>query len=232
LEDDKQHFDKTSAVDNEEVIENDNLIEEGGTSKEENSYSEDEKEAISKGWRPKEEFKGELRKWKPASEWLEQKELYDRISHQNKQMKEMREMVNKLVNFAVEDKKKNAHGEAQRLKQLRDEAIRRGDVSAVDELDGHLEIYKKEVARYGEKENSVQQEAKDFQQRNLSWFNEETAENSSMRQYAIRKESEIMRTYPYMNLKECLDLVEKSTLDFFGKTSKQHTKRQVETSIG
>ncbi len=233
-----QNDDPTNDLDssNEEIVEapvseDEKTPEKSNLETEKSEYTDAEKEAMQKGWRPKDEFKGDASEWTPARQWLKQKDLYDRISTQNKQIKEMRDMVNRLVNFAVEDKQKNAQTELSKIKEIRTEAIRRGDVDAVERIDAQLESSKQEITRLRNVNDEIPQEVKDFAKDNSSWFNTDTPENEAMWTYARRKDSELMKQYPQMDLSERLEMTKRLTFDYFHNKNTS-SKKTVETLTG
>jgi len=55
-----------------------------------------EDQAREQGWRPKEEYEGDPEKWRPAKEFVERGELFGKIDHMGKELKETRKALKML----------------------------------------------------------------------------------------------------------------------------------------
>ena len=55
-----------------------------------------EDQAREQGWKPKEEFEGDPEKWRPAKEFVERGELFNKIDSMGKELKETRKALKML----------------------------------------------------------------------------------------------------------------------------------------
>ena len=55
-----------------------------------------ESQAREQGWKPKEEYEGDETKWRPAKEFVERGELFGKIDHMGKELKETRKALKML----------------------------------------------------------------------------------------------------------------------------------------
>ena len=102
-------------------------------------YTPIEQEAMEQGWRPKEEFKGDPERFIDAGEFIRRGELFAKIDHQNREMKQLR---NTMEQFAKhhQNVEKSAYDRAIKdLKAQRKEALAEGDVDRFDELDQQID---------------------------------------------------------------------------------------------
>lgn len=100
--------------------------------------SDDVKRAREAGWKPKEEFSGDVSKWVDAGEFLRRGELYDRIHSQNKEIREMRAMVDKLVEHNKKLDQTRAEEKVAQLKAAKALALEDGNTAAIVELDDQI----------------------------------------------------------------------------------------------
>ena len=101
-----------------------------------------EAEARAKGWKPKEEYAGDVEEFQSAKRFLKNKELYDRVKkvdHLEKRLREADSTLNKVLSHqqviiqgAVEQAISN-------LKAQRKDAITEGDADRVEALDTEIE---------------------------------------------------------------------------------------------
>lgn len=100
--------------------------------------SEESVKARASGWKPKEEFTGDVSKWVDAGEFLRRGELFDRLHTQTKEMKQLREVVNKLVEHNKKLDTRTAEETISQLKAAKQLALDEGNTRAVVELDDRL----------------------------------------------------------------------------------------------
>jgi len=187
--------------------------------------SDIEQKAIDRGWTPKDKFKGDLEDWEPAKKWLKKKERYDSITIQSKRIKEIHNMFTTFMEQTASERKRNADLQMERIQQEKEQAIKRGDVNAVNKIDEELDKYRGGTANR-EQDNTQPhaEEYTNFKKDNSSWFNDDTDENSAMKHYAIKKDSALIMAYPNMGIAERLEITKRMTLDFFNK-QKPSSKR-------
>lgn len=160
--------------------------------------------AYKAGWRPKEEFKGNPKYWKDFDEFNKvgdriTSNLMSKIDNLSDQVSRKDAMIQKLIK-AQGAIVKQAQAEAMtKLQTQRKEAIKYGDVDAVEALDAEIEHAKtkaKETEIEAEEEAPAPQiddAVKDFIEAEKSWFNNA---NPDMVQYAITIEGIERKTSP------------------------------------
>lgn len=92
-----------------------------------------EAEAREQGWRPKEEFEGDPDKWKPAKEFVERGELFGKIDHLGKELKETRKALKMLQEHHTKVKETEYKRAVDELKALQKRHLEEGN------SDGYLE---------------------------------------------------------------------------------------------
>lgn len=100
--------------------------------------SDDVRRAREAGWKPKEEYSGDVSKWVDAGEFLRRGELYDRIHVQSKELKEMRAVVDKLVAHNKQLDQAKAEERVSQLKAAKQMALEDGNTAAIVELDDQI----------------------------------------------------------------------------------------------
>lgn len=105
-----------------------------------------EAKAMEMGWRPIEEFEGDEVDFVDAKEFVGRKALYDKIGHQNKQIKNITQSFEALkghISKAQEAAYKKALND---LKDQRDEAIELGDATKFRKLDDGIKDVEREFS--------------------------------------------------------------------------------------
>lgn len=118
----------------------------------ESSAPDVEAEALKMGWSPKDQFKGDPSKWRPADEFVERgKNLLPILQATSKrQAREIDELKQSVRQFAEFSSKAEARGAAQAmaaLKAQRAEAIAAGDGATFDKADEAIDELKQAQAR-------------------------------------------------------------------------------------
>jgi hypothetical protein len=112
----------------------------------------DEERAMESGWVPKDQWKGDPDSWRPAKEFNERGELFNRIKQQSKDIGELRQAMNFLTNQQRKQYFQGFNDAIVQLKARRDEALEQGDLVSAqrlnDKIDEHKEILRdqKQVA--------------------------------------------------------------------------------------
>lgn len=138
-----------------------------------------EAEARKQGWRPKEEWSGDPDNWKDAKTYVEHGEVKSRIAKLEKEHQERFDRLERMNKKAMERQEKQLKSEIEALKAQRRDAIKAGDVEAVEGIDAAIE----------ERRNSDPEDAKpdtpEAKQKaweaSNNWFNSDF----ELRQYAI-----------------------------------------------
>ncbi len=153
-----------------------------------------ETSARNLGWRPKEEFTGDVKNWYPADEFMRRGDLLAEISkrgHENKQLRESVEMLARKF----ESQEKQAYADAvAKLRQERDLAIDVGDRSRVYDIETKLATINKPVEL--PPVNSAPEEVQAFVTRNAAWFNDATPQNSGYKAEAIAYDNQLPADMP------------------------------------
>lgn len=183
--------------------------------------SPEEERALDKGWKPKEEWKGDEKDWKPARTFLDQREMLEQIGWQRKEMDKMRKDQRELINILKKRDEASTEEKANDILLKKREAISAGDVETAEAYENQYHEIKQDAVTFKdlqlktEAKSEVPPEAYDFIERNKSWYNTETAENSAMMQYAVQKDSEMIQRYPHWPTERRLEEVERMVKRFF-----------------
>lgn len=172
------------------------------------SVDEDEKKALEKGWKRKEDFEGDPKLWRDHKTFLEKGELFETIHALKRRAKEHDEL---LAKFAEHNKKIEEESYKKALETLRHEhrsAVEVGDVAKAEELTNQLVdmSIKKEIPA----SNGVPTEVTEFINKHKDWFNKSTPENAAMVAFAESLESQIHKANPELLIAEVLERVEKT----------------------
>lgn len=97
-----------------------------------------EQKALEMGWRPKEEWTGEEDDFISAETFVARKPLFDRIEHQNKELKQVKQALNALQEHHLKVKEIAVQEAYDKLKAEKREALIEGDADKVIELDEKL----------------------------------------------------------------------------------------------
>jgi hypothetical protein len=92
-----------------------------------------EEQAREQGWRPKEEWDGDPDKWRPAKEFVERGELFGKIDHMGRELKETRKALKMLQEHHTKVKETEFKRAVDELKALQKKHLEEGN------SDGYLE---------------------------------------------------------------------------------------------
>ena len=92
-----------------------------------------ETEAREQGWKPKEEYEGDPAKWRPAKEFVERGELFGKIDHMGKELKETRKALKMLQDHHTKVRETEYNRALTELKALQKKHLEEGN------SDGYLE---------------------------------------------------------------------------------------------
>src|SRR5574343_943735 len=90
-------------------------------------------EAREQGWKPKEEYEGDPAKWRPAKEFVERGELFGKIDHMGKELKETRKALKMLQDHHTKVRETEYNRALTELKALQKKHLEEGN------SDGYLE---------------------------------------------------------------------------------------------
>lgn len=156
--------------------------------------------AIRMGWVPKEHFKGDISKWTDAETWVnETSKRNESWRHEVKTMKQTIDGMAKTFKSSMEAQYKRGLQDAQ---ERRKEAIKAGDVEAVEEIDQHIETLKQQ--RQNDKPELLP-EVESFIGRHSAWWDKDKVMTADALDYKER----YLKANPSATISEVLDYVEK-----------------------
>ena len=100
--------------------------------------------ASASGWVPKEDYTGDPAKWVDAAEFIRRGELFDKIEHQNKQVKELRKALDALKEHHSHVKETEYRRALAALRSEKKQALADGDVDTFFSLEEKEDLMKAE----------------------------------------------------------------------------------------
>jgi hypothetical protein len=174
-------------------------------------YSEIELQAMEHGWKPKEQYGKD--DWRPAKEFMDRHELFTKIHRLNRDNKSLQTSMKQMHEMLKKSSEVTRKKVLEELNQQKREAIEQGDVIKVETLEE--EIYKetKEIEKEKEQEklgaqSKMPEEVLEWVAKNKSWFNNQSIENSEMRDEAVKAENWIRQNHPELDHSETFRMVE------------------------
>jgi len=112
--------------------------------------SQVEQKAIKMGWTPKDQFKGDPAKWRPAEEFVERGEnmlpiVKARMAQQATEIKELKDAMKQFGEYHTKTEQRAYERALTDLREQRAQAIASGDGATFDRVDEQIESLKKEV---------------------------------------------------------------------------------------
>lgn len=200
-EDDEDDKIVENALDNEEE---DNYTADVQIPDDSKTLSEAEEKAQKRGWRPKEEYKGDPDKWVDAEEFNRQTPLHDTIAELSTRAKKTESAMNNLLKlFAKQEKEVTTH-QLNEAKALRDDAIRQGSDpnlvaqydAIISEKDNSLRnpaIQVEEDSPVSLPHENIHPLAKAYVEKNLAWWYADDAESKAKVAYASAREEQLAK---------------------------------------
>jgi hypothetical protein len=121
------------------------MSEELKTEQEVSQVSEIEQKALEMGWRPKDEFDGDETEFIDAKEFVRRQPLFDKISHQSREIKEVRKALEALKIHYTTVRESEFERALSTLKKERKDALSNGDGDRFDQLDDEIKVVEKQV---------------------------------------------------------------------------------------
>ena len=167
-----------------------------------------EAEAREQGWKPKEEYEGDPEKWRPAREFVERGELFGKIDHMGKELKETRKALKMLQEHHSKVKETEYNNALRELKALQKKHLEEGN------SDGYLEtteLLTDLKAEQKAREVVVQNTQPQPDPRFISWTqqNKWYTSNQEMRDYADTVGAGYASRNPGIDPETVLDFVTK-----------------------
>jgi len=167
-----------------------------------------ETEAREQGWKPKEEYEGDPNKWRPAKEFVERGELFGKIDHMGKELKETRKALKMLQDHHTKVRETEYNRALNELKTLQKKHLEEGN------SDGYLEttelltdLKAEQKAREVVQQNVPTQPDPRF----ISWVSENKwyEKDAEMRRYADTLGNGYAASNPGLDPEEVLQYVTK-----------------------
>lgn len=105
-------------------------------------YSEIEEQAISQGWRPKDEYNGDPHKWVSADIFVARAPLFEHIEAQKKELKKLREGLTVMASHNAKVEEAGYKRALAELRQQKKEALLENDADAVIDIDDRIDAVK------------------------------------------------------------------------------------------
>ena len=161
------------------------------SSQEQGTASRDwEAEAEAYGWVPKEQFKGDPDKWRPAEEFVRRgEEILPIVRKQNEklnakvsELEETNKRMSVMFEKTIQRERDNAKREIEALKAEKTAAIKAGDAERVETIEAQIDTLKEEVKGDAPPSaRTIDELTKDFAKAN-AWYIEEP----DMAEYAVK----------------------------------------------
>lgn len=163
---------------------------EGGEKQEAPQYTDIEIKALDLGWRPKEEFEGDEEAFIDAKEFVRRQPLFDKISQQSREIKEVRKALEALKTHYTTVKESEYERALQTLKNERKAALTDGDGDKFEALDEEIKTTEKQLEAIKEQQNipvvsEPPQEFVDWKNANR-WYSETAYMRNFADEYGLR----------------------------------------------
>ena len=192
-----------------------------------------EEKAKQEGWRPKKEWSGDPSNWRSAREYMEKRELLNEISKSHKEIKELKKFQLQVADY-INQREMVAYDKA--IKELKNQlviAAEEGNGQQVSKIHDEIVNLQHNLAvQAPQMETSNDRNKKiveNFTNRNAAWYNDNTADNTAMKAFAIAKEKEYLAAYPNLDPETILYKVEQDVKSkYVASVSKHKTVSSVE----
>lgn len=163
-----------------------------------------EEEAAAQGWRPKDEWTGKPEHWKDAKTYVEHGDVKAKLDKLEKEFEKRVERIEKMNGKTIEQLQRQHAKELAELKADKREAVKSGDVDAVEKLDAAIERHKEAAPDKEPAEDpAAVQEAWVAKQ---SWWDKD----EDMTAFAIGVSQNILKKNPDITMSENLRQTEEA----------------------
>lgn len=169
--------------------------------------------AKEKGWRPKEEYEGDLEAWVGAEEFVKRQPLFDKIKVQSKKLKELERTVEALAKHYQTNIQQAKERAISDLKAERREAIELGEVSKVEQIDEKI-AHVSGMPEPDIQPKGLAPEIEQFVADQKDWFNKD----DEMTSFAVAYNTNYLQRHPGdlgKSLEETLKAVKKAFPDYW-----------------
>lgn len=122
---------------------------------EERQFSPVEQKAMEQGWRPKEDFSGDPETFIDAPEFVRRGELFDKIEHQSKELKQVKAALDALKQHHSKVREVEYDRALKALQSARKQALVDGETERFLDLEQRIEEVKEEKATFDAELKSV-----------------------------------------------------------------------------
>ena len=152
-----------------------------------------EQKAVEQGWRPKEEFSGDPEAFIDAAEFVRRGELFSKIEHQSKELKQVRAALEALKQHNSKIKEIEYNRALKTLDEARKQALVEGETERFFALEEKIEEVKAEKAEYDTNLNTVNTDVPEAPEEFTNWVNQNSwyEKDKAMRAYADRLGTEL-----------------------------------------
>lgn len=126
---------------------------------EQREFTQKEQEALSMGWRPKEEWDGDEEDFIDAREFVRRQSLFDKISSQNQEIRQIRTALAEFKQHYTNVEKVAVERAMKELKAEQKAALERGDVDSFQNIQDELETARDQVRELESSRGEVPQAA-------------------------------------------------------------------------
>lgn len=167
-----------------------------------------EDRAKAQGWKPKEEFDGDVSKWVSAETFLAKGELIEKIEYLGKKLKASEQAIDMLKQHHGQVKEAEFKRAVEFLKAQKKKAYEDGDANAIIAIDDKIDEVK-EAARVARQEPQIQEEDGSQHPAYIAWEQENTwySENSNMKKDADAIGIDYARAHPSLSPERVLKYV-------------------------
>lgn len=153
-------------------------------------------EAREMGWVPKDEFKGDPEKWRPADEFVrrgeeilpivrqQNRKLQDQLEAQKKDFADRIARMERVQEEGIKRARAEAEAELRQIRAQQREATAAGDTETFDRLDARREQLAAEITRPAQQQPGNEQEAHDAKVRAFADANPWYRDNFEMAKFA------------------------------------------------
>ena len=136
--DDTQTGVDDTQIENEEVPEGKEVAEENTSDEGEQEYTEDEVAALESGWKPKDQWEGDPKKWVPAEEYNRRGELFGKIDSMGRDLRDTKKALRMLQEHHGKVKETEYNRALAAIRAAKKQALEDGDIDTAAEADERL----------------------------------------------------------------------------------------------
>lgn len=149
-----------------------------------------EESARAKGWKPKDEYKGEPGSWVDAKEFLGREPLFNALKDSRKEIRELKKTVDGMARTFAQQVNSVVSEKLTQLKAQKREAIEAGDPEKVEKIEKQIEEQKK-VKVDAPTAREIAPEIHEWVKEN-PWFNS----NPKAKRLAVAENEEYLKEHP------------------------------------